>query len=99
MAAVWLEQLSRGGLLLLGLTATFASVDWMMSLEPHWFSTIYGFLFMGGCVLGALAFATFTVVALQAPTALNDLVVAGLLAACAYFALGSSRAELALGAA
>ena len=55
--AVWLEQLSRGGLLLLGLTATFASVDWMMSLEPHWYSTIYGFLFMGGCVLGALAFA------------------------------------------
>ncbi len=30
------------GLLLYGLTATFASVDWMMSLEPHWFSTIYG---------------------------------------------------------
>jgi hypothetical protein len=55
--ANWLEQLSRGGLLLLGLTATFASVDWMMSLEPHWFSTIYGFLFMGGAVLGALAFA------------------------------------------
>ena len=55
--AIWLEQLSRGGLLLLGLTATFASVDWMMSLEPHWFSTIYGFLFMGGAVLGALAFA------------------------------------------
>jgi hypothetical protein len=54
---VRLEQLSRGGLLLLGLTATFASVDWMMSLEPHWFSTIYGFLFMGGCVLSALAFA------------------------------------------
>lgn len=55
--AIWLEQLSRGGLLLLGLTGTFASIDWMMSLEPHWFSTIYGFLFMGGCVLGALAFA------------------------------------------
>jgi hypothetical protein len=55
--AIWLEQLSRGGLLLLGMTGSFASVDWMMSLEPHWFSTIYGFLFMGGCVLGALAFA------------------------------------------
>jgi hypothetical protein len=55
--SIWLEQLSRGGLLLLGLTGTFASVDWMMSLEPHWFSTIYGFLFMGGSVLAALAFA------------------------------------------
>jgi hypothetical protein len=49
-------------------------------------------------LFGALAFATFTVVALQAPTALNDLVVASLLVVCAYFALGSSRVELALSA-
>ena len=47
---------------------------------------------------GALAFATFTVVVLQAPTALNDLVVAAFLVVCAYFATGSSRAELALAA-
>jgi hypothetical protein len=47
-------------------------------------------------LFGALAFATFTVVALQAPTALNDLVVASLLIVCVYFALGSSRTELAL---
>src|SRR4029079_8445323 len=49
-------------------------------------------------LFGALAFATFTVVALQAPTALNDLVVASLLVVCAYFALGSSRVELGLAA-
>jgi hypothetical protein len=47
---------------------------------------------------GALSFPTFTVVALQAPTALNDLVVAALLIICAYFAMGASRAELALAA-
>ena len=47
-------------------------------------------------LFGALAFATFTVVALQTPTALNDLVVASLLVVSAYFALGSSRVELAL---
>jgi hypothetical protein len=51
-----LELLSRGGLVLMGLTMTFAAVDWMMSLEPHWFSTIYGVLFMGGSVLAAFAF-------------------------------------------
>lgn len=50
-----LELISRGGLLLMGLTMTFASFDWMMSLEPHWFSTIYGVLFMGGCALTAFA--------------------------------------------
>jgi hypothetical protein len=49
-------------------------------------------------VFGALAFATFTVVVLQSPTALNDLVVASFLVVCAYFAMGSSRTELALAA-
>src|SRR5262249_60889628 len=50
-----LELLSRGGLVLLGLTMTFASVDWAMSLEPHWSSTIYGIIFMGGSTLTAFA--------------------------------------------
>jgi hypothetical protein len=44
------------GLLLYGLTATFASVDWMMSLEPHWFSTMYGLIVITGQVLSAFAF-------------------------------------------
>ncbi len=52
-----LELVSRGGLLLMGLTMSFASIDWMMSLEPHWFSTIYGVIFMGGAVLTAMALA------------------------------------------
>ncbi|HVO23506.1 MAG TPA: hypothetical protein VMW56_07740 [Candidatus Margulisiibacteriota bacterium] len=51
-----LELLSRGGLLLIGLTMSFAAIDWLMSLEPHWFSTIYGILVMGGQVLSAMAF-------------------------------------------
>lgn len=54
---VRLHYLSRGGLLLYALTMTFASVDWAMSLEPHWYSTIYGILFIGGQVLSAFAFA------------------------------------------
>ena len=49
-------MLSGGGLLAYGLTITFASFDWLMSLEPHWFSTIYGVLIMGGQGLSALAF-------------------------------------------
>ncbi len=52
----WLENLSRGGLVALGLTFTFAAVDWAMSLEPHWYSTLYGVLVMGGCLLSAMAF-------------------------------------------
>jgi len=55
--ARWMEQLSRGGLVLVGLTMSFASIDWIMSLEPHWYSTIYGILVMGGQVMNAMAFA------------------------------------------
>ncbi len=39
------------------MTMTFASIDWAMSLEPHWYSTMYGILFIGGQILSALAFA------------------------------------------
>jgi hypothetical protein len=49
--------LGAPGLLLYGLTVTFAAVDWVMSLDPHWFSTIIGVLIMGGQGLSALAFA------------------------------------------
>ncbi len=51
-----LELLSRGGLVALVGTMSFAAVDWMMSLEPHWFSTIYGLVVMGGQLLLAMAF-------------------------------------------
>jgi hypothetical protein len=54
-AARRLRGLSGGGLLLMGLTITFASVDWGMSLDPRWFSTIYGVLFMVGQALSAMA--------------------------------------------
>ena len=39
------------------LTATFAAYDWLMSLEPEWFSSIYGLLFIVGQVLATFAFA------------------------------------------
>lgn len=52
-----LEVISGPGLVLLGLTITFASVDWVMSLEPHWFSTMYGLIFVVGDVLATLSFA------------------------------------------
>jgi hypothetical protein len=57
--ALWMrfEGLSGIGLVLYGLTVTFASVDWVMSLEPRWYSTIYGLLFMVGQALAALAFS------------------------------------------
>jgi hypothetical protein len=49
--------LAPPGLILYVITVTFASIDWVMSLEPHWYSTIYGALFGMGQVLSGFAFA------------------------------------------
>jgi hypothetical protein len=62
--ALRLQRLSGGGLVLYAITLFFASVDWVMSLDPHWFSTIYGILFMGGQGLGSMAFTIAVVVLL-----------------------------------
>jgi hypothetical protein len=60
-----LRSVSGGGLLLMGLTITFMSVDWAMSLDPRWYSSIYGMLFMIGQALSALAFCIVVVAYLQ----------------------------------
>ena len=48
--------LSGPGLVLYVMTVTFMSVDWVMSLDPHWYSTIFGVIFIGGQGLAAIAF-------------------------------------------
>lgn len=51
-----MRVLSAPGMVILIFTVTFASIDWYMSLEPEWFSTIYGFIFVASWSLSALAF-------------------------------------------
>ena len=51
-----LQKLSGPGLVLYGLTVTFAAIDWVMSLEPKWYSTIFGMIFIVSDGLTALAF-------------------------------------------
>jgi hypothetical protein len=70
-----MQLLSGGGLLAYGFTITFASFDWLMSLEPHWFSTIYGVLIMGGQGLSALAFLIIVLVWLSRREPLDRIVV------------------------
>jgi hypothetical protein len=69
-----LRALSGLGLGLFGLTVTFASIDWMMSIEPHWFSTIYGFMFATGAVAAAFAFAIIALNWLMKRTSLAEIV-------------------------
>ncbi|HSF41770.1 MAG TPA: hypothetical protein VLT87_18360 [Thermoanaerobaculia bacterium] len=51
-----MQLVAAFGLAAYCLAVTFASVDWLMSLDPHWFSTIYGVYLMGSQGLAALAF-------------------------------------------
>ena len=51
------EGLSGLGCVLFALTTSFAAVDWVMSLDPHWGSTIYGLIFLVGQCLSALCFS------------------------------------------
>jgi hypothetical protein len=69
-----LQNLSGPGLLIYGLTVTFASVDWVMSLEPRWFSTIYGMIFMVTQALAAMSIVTISVILLSTQKPLADLV-------------------------
>ncbi|HLA84797.1 MAG TPA: quinol:cytochrome C oxidoreductase [Thermoguttaceae bacterium] len=51
-----MEKAAPAAMILFGLTVTFASFDWLMSLTPDWFSTIYGlYVFAGAAVAGLAA--------------------------------------------
>jgi hypothetical protein len=71
-----LQLLSSAGLVVYGLTVTFASIDWAMSLEPHWFSTMYGVLFIAGQGLSAFAFIVVVLVLLAERAPLSGYVAA-----------------------
>jgi hypothetical protein len=50
-----LQSRSAPGVLLFALAVCFAAFDWLMSLDPHWFSTIFGVYFFAGSMVGFLA--------------------------------------------
>ncbi|HEV8607705.1 MAG TPA: hypothetical protein VGQ99_20385 [Tepidisphaeraceae bacterium] len=68
--------LSSGGLLIYCLTMTFAAIDWVMSLDPHWYSTIFGLLFIVGQALGSLALMTALLALVSTRPPLSSIVTA-----------------------
>ena len=66
-----LARLSGAGLVIYFLTITFAMVDWTLSVNPHWYSTIWGLLYIGGQGLSAFAFAITVLVLLSQTAPLN----------------------------
>src|SRR5581483_9689125 len=65
------------GLVVYGLTITFASFDWLMSLEPHWYSTIFGAVILAGQGLSALAFLLIALAWLSRRPPLDGIVAPG----------------------
>jgi hypothetical protein len=57
--------LSAPGIGLYGLTMSFAAIDWVMSLEPHWYSTIYGPMFGMGQVVSGFTFVLIVAMLLR----------------------------------
>ena len=51
-----MSRMAAPGLLLFALSITFAAFDWIMSLDPHWFSTIFGITYFAGAFMAFLAF-------------------------------------------
>lgn len=52
-----MQRIAAPALVLYCLAATLASVDWVMSLDPHWYSSIWGVYFIGGHAVSAFSFA------------------------------------------
>ena len=70
-AAQWWAPLST---LAFALTLTIAAIDWMMSLDPHWYSTIFGVYYFAGCVIGVNAVLALTSMWLQKHGLLRNVV-------------------------
>ena len=68
------RKLSALGMLLLALTTTFAAFDWIMSLDPHWYSNILGVYFWSGSILASLAAVTLTAIGARRFFALREVI-------------------------
>jgi hypothetical protein len=68
------SRLSGAGLVIYSLTVTFAMIDWTMSVNPHWFSTMWGPLYMVGQGLSAMAFVITILILLSQSAPLNRII-------------------------
>ena len=71
-----LRHLSAWGLPVCALTTAFAGFDILMTLDPHWFSTIFGVYFFAGSFLAAFCFTALCVAGLQRAGMLRGVVTA-----------------------
>jgi len=73
----WRQRMSRlsgPGLVIYALTVSFASIDWLMSLSPHWGSTVYPFILIAGQILAGLSFSAAILFLLVQHKPMSDIV-------------------------
>lgn len=71
-----LRRLAGPSIIVLAITQTFASVDWIMSLTPRWYSTIFGVYFFAGSFVGFIALLSFLAVAMRRAGLLDTVISA-----------------------
>jgi hypothetical protein len=71
-----LRRLAGPAIIVLALTQTFASIDWIMSLTPHWYSTIFGVYFFSGAFVGFIALLSVVVAAMRRARLLDTVITA-----------------------
>jgi hypothetical protein len=69
-----MKALAAPGVILYILAMTFAAIDWVMSLSPRWASTIYGFLFVAGQAIAAMALMIAVIVFLAGSEPLQGVI-------------------------
>ena len=71
-----LRRLAGPSIIVLALTQTFASFDWIMSLTPHWYSTMFGVYFFAGSFVGFIALLSVVVAAMRGAGLLDTVISA-----------------------
>jgi hypothetical protein len=67
-----MERWSYASILLFAVTVTFAAFDWLMSLTPEWYSTIFGLYYFSGGMVGAMAVLILAAFVLQSAGRLTE---------------------------
>jgi len=74
--SVRLRRFAGPAIIVLALTTAFASIDWIMSLTPHWYSTIFGVYFFAGSFVGFFALLSVVAVAMRRAGLLDTVISA-----------------------
>jgi hypothetical protein len=66
-----IQKVCGAGVVFYGLSITWAAIDWLMALDPHWYSSLFGFLIIGGQGLSALSFTIIVATLLYRTAPMN----------------------------